>query len=304
VAPVCVVKGRGIVPGTWADDEKCQDFAKNLNRLLEAFGWSRADLARQCNYAPSVVSNILGFYRAPTELNGEAFDSAFELSGMFAAKARAIRGDSFPEAFQDFPAHEATAHDLYIYQHSVFPGLIQTEQYMRAVLSSWPNIRPDEVERRVSGRLARQEVLHREEPAPPRVWALVDEGALRRPVADAGVMYGQCMHALAVSQLPHVSLAVVPFGTRWHVGLLGACDVVEREGVPRVVNLDDLGDGRVSEEPTLVRRVALRFRALQHEALPPAASRDMIARMAEELWNGKAPTGARALSAVVTADRA
>jgi hypothetical protein len=49
----------------------------------------------------------------------------------------------------------------------------------------------------------------------------VDEAALRRPVADATIMYEQCLHALELSRLPHVSLAVVPYADRWHVGLLG-----------------------------------------------------------------------------------
>lgn len=154
------------------------------------------------------------------------------------------------------------------------------------------------------GRLARQEILFREDPSPPRVWALVDEAALRRPVADAAVMYEQCRHALEVSRLPHVSLAVVPYADRWHVGLLGACQIAEWDGIPRVVNLDDLADGRVSEDPTMVRKVALRFRALQYEALPGGDSRKVIARVAEELWNGTAATGARARIAAATAETA
>jgi hypothetical protein len=81
-------------------------------------------------------------------------------------------------------------------------------------------------------------------------------------------MYEQCMYALEVSQLPHVSLAVIPYRERWHVGLLGAFTVVERDGMPRIVNLEDIADGGPSEDPAAVRRVALRFRALQHEALP------------------------------------
>ena len=108
------------------------------------------------------------------------------------------------------------------------------------------------------------------------------------------------MHALEVSRLPHVSLAVVPYAAGGHIGLLGACTIIERDGMPRIVNLEDIADGRVSEDPAIVKRVALRFRALQHEALPGGDSRDMIARMAEELWNGTAPTGARALTAVPT----
>jgi hypothetical protein len=272
--------------------------------MLDAFGWKKADLARESKYSASLVSEIMAFKRWPAVQHGEAFDRAVGLDDVFAAKARAIRADAYPDAFKDFPAHEAAAHDLSIYEHSVFPGLIQTERYARAVLSAWPNITADEVERRVRGRLARQDVLTREEPQPPRLWALVDEAALRRPVAGPEVMYEQCMHALEVSLLPHVSLAVVPFAARWHVGLLGAFTVVERDGMPRIVNKEDIADGGASEEPATVRKVALRFRALQHESLPGGDSRDMIARMAEELWRGTAPTGARARTAVVTAGSA
>lgn len=169
--------------GTPFDDERCQSFVKNLDKMLDAFGWKKADLARESNYSASLISEIMAFKRWPAVQHGEAFDRAFGLDDVFAAKARAIRADGYPDAFRDFPAHEATAHDLYLYQHSVFPGLIQTERYARAVLSAWPNITADEVERRVTGRLMRQEVLTRLEPQPPRLWALVDEAALRRPVA-------------------------------------------------------------------------------------------------------------------------
>src|ERR1017187_4611762 len=251
--------------------------------MLDTLGWKKANLARESRYSASLISEIMAFKRRTAVQHGEAFDRAFGLDDVLAAKGGAIRADAYSDAFKDFPAHEATAHDLYLYQHSVFPGLIQTDRYMRAVLSAWPNITADEVERRVAGRLTRQEVLTRGEPQPPRLWALVDEAALRRPVAAPGVMYEQCMHALEVSRLPHVSLAVVPYAARWHVGLLGACHIVEQDGTPRIVNVEDIADGRVSEDPAIVRRVALRFRALQHEALPGWDSRDMIARMAEEL---------------------
>jgi hypothetical protein len=289
------------VSGPYADDEKCRDFAENMEMLLSGFGWSRADLAGRCNYSVSVVQNILGFQRAPTVDHGEAFDKAFKLKNVFAAKARVIRGESFPEAFQDFPEHEAAAHDLYIYEHSVFPGLVQTERYMRAVFGTLPNMTKDEIDRRVADRAMRQAALRREEPAPPRLWALVDEAALRRPVADADVMHEQCMHALEVSRLPTVQLAVLPYSAGGHIGLSGACTIVERDGVARIVNIDDLADGRVSEDPVIVKRVALRFRLLQHEALPSTASRDMIKRIDEELWIGSAPNGARALTARPTA---
>jgi hypothetical protein len=188
--------------------------------------------------------------------------------------------------YRNFPAHEATAHDLYVYEHSFFPGLIQTERYARAVLAKWPNITADEIDQRVAARLTRQEVVRRVDPRPPRVWALVDEAVLRRPVANPEVMYEQCVHAVEVSRLPHVSLAVIPYDAGGHIGLLGACTIVERDGIPRAMYLDDLVDGRVLEDAALVRQAAVRFRALQHEALPGGGSQDLIERLAKELWKG------------------
>jgi hypothetical protein len=288
--------------GPFAGDEKCQEFAADLKRMMDLAGWGRDELAAQCQFSTSVINNIMGFQRAPTTEHGMAIDRAFGLKNMFRAKARAIRGESYPETFVDFPEHEATADDLFIWDHSVFPGVIQTPRYGRAVFATLPNITADEIERRVAGRLARQEaVLGENGKHRPRVWALMDEAALRRPVAAAEVMYEQCLRAVEVSRLPHVSLAVVPYAAGGHIGLSGACTIIERDGQLCMVFLDDLADGHVSEDPAIIRRVARTFRSLQHEALPGGASRDMIKRVAEERWTETAPDGARALTALPTA---
>ena len=200
------------MPGHFAGDGKCQEFVANLKRMRELFKWSQEDLGLRAHVSKGTVAMTESFQRAPQVDHGMAYDAAFGLKDMFTRSAREIQGQSFPEVYQDFPALEASAHDLYVYEHSLFPGLIQTERYARAVLAKWPNIHAEDVERRVSGRLARQEEsLRREEPPPPRVWALVDEAALHRPIGDAAVMYEQLMHALEVSRLPGASLAVIPY---------------------------------------------------------------------------------------------
>ena len=293
------------MPGEWADDEGCQDFARNLEKVLEGFKWSGAELARRCNYTASVVSNILSFQRKPTVANGTAFDGAFGLTDMFAAKARAIREDeAYPEPFVDFKVREREADELCAFEHSLVPGLFQTEDYARAVLSTLAGRTPAETDRLVAGRLARQSILARAERRPPHVWAVIDEGALRRPVASAPVMHGQCMRLIEVGDLPNVSVTVVPYSAGGHTGLLGAFTIAHQQGRPSIVNVEDIVDGRVAEDQALVAEVSLRFRSLQAEAMPTTASRDMIARMAEELWRGTAPTGARALTAVTTAGNA
>ena len=295
----------GIVPGEWADDEGCKDFAANLKRMLEGYQWSRADLAGRCNYSVSVVSNILGFERKPTVPNGVAFDGAFGVTDMFATKAKAIReGEAYPEAFVDFSVRERDADELCLFEHSLFPGLFQTEDYAREVLRTKAGRSAEETERLVAGRLARQGILARADRRPPHVWAVIDEGVLRRPVAPAPAMCAQCMRLMEVGDLPNVSVTVVPYSAGGHTGLLGAFTIAHRQGRASIVNLEDFVDGRVTDDPVLVAEVWLRFRSLQAEAMPTTASRDMIARIAEELWNGTAPTGARALTAVTTAGNA
>jgi hypothetical protein len=288
-----------VVPGSWAEDEGCRDFAENLERMLQGFGWSRAELAVRCNYSVSVVQNILGFQRAPNIEHGASFDRSLGLKDVFAAKARAIRGESFPPAFRPFTEDEARATDLFIFEHSMIPGLFQTDQYALATLARHPNTNEATVRERVAGRLARQQILTRDEPAPPRVWALLDEAALRRDVGDAAIMRDQLMRLLELWDMPNVTIQVIP-GMEVHVGLLGAFTIAEWPGQAGIVNVEDITDGRVRDEPAKVDQVRLTFRAMQTEALHVRASRDLIARMAEEVWNGSAPTGARALTAAPT----
>jgi hypothetical protein len=263
--------------GSPSDDKGCRDFVANLARMLQAYKWKQADLARESKYSASVISELMSFKRWPDIQHGQAFDAAFGL----------IRGGKeYAEAFKDFPAHEATAHHLLIHDHSVFPGVFQTEGYGRTLLSTWPNITPDEVDRKWQGRLDRQKIVHRTDPPPPRIWALIGETALRRPVAPPEAMFEQCMHAIELARLSHVSLAVVPYNSRGHFGTMGACTIVERDGIPRVVSLEDFVDGRMTEDPATVREAAVRFRSLQSEALPSGASLDLIERLATELWKG------------------
>ena len=140
-------------------------------------------------------------------------------------------------------------------------------------------------------------------PRPPRVWALLDEAALHRRVGDAAIMYEQLMHLLEISRQRSVSVQVLP-GMEAHVGLQGAFTIAEKRGQATIVNVEDIADGRVSDDPVTVDEVTLRFKSLQTGALSVRASQDLIAMRAEERWKGSSPTGARALTAPVTVDNA
>ena len=141
----------------------------------------------------------------------------------------------------------------------------------------------------VAARLARQAILTRDDPPPPLLWALIDEGVLYRPVAPVEVMHDQLMDLVRMSRLPNVTIQVMPYSAGGHTGLLGAFVIADIDSSLGIVYVEDIADGRVFEDPGAVSRVTLRYKSLQSEALPKGASRDLIARVAEERWKATAP---------------
>jgi transcriptional regulator with XRE-family HTH domain len=264
-------------------------FADELKAAREQRGWSQADLAEQIPYSLSTISMVEALHRVPTRELATHLDKAFGTPGTFARLEARLRDLPFPASFRPFAAYEAEATALYVFEHSLVPGLLQTPQYARAVLATRPNTAEDEIDNLVAARLARQDVLTRDEPPSPLLWALIDEGALHRPVAPAEVMHDQLMFLVQVSRRPNVTVQVLPYSAGGHTGLLGAFTIADLGGNPGMVNVEDITDGRVFEDPSMVSRVTLRYKSLQSEALPKGASRELIARVAEERWTGSAP---------------
>ena len=157
------------------------------------------------------------------------------------------------------------------------------------MLATRPNTTEDEIDNLVAARLARQAILTRDDPPAPLLWALIDEGVLYRPVAPAEVMHDQLMHLAGMSRRPNITIQVLPYSAGGHTGLLGAFVIADLDGSPGIVYVEDIADGRVFEDPGTVSRVTLRYKSLQSEALPKGASRELIARVAEERWKGTAP---------------
>jgi transcriptional regulator with XRE-family HTH domain len=243
-------------------------FADEMKAAREQRGWSQADLADQIPYSLSTISMVEALHRVPTRDLAGHLDKAFGTPGTFAQMEGRLRDLPFPASFRPFAAYEAEATALYVFEHSLVPGLLQTPGYARAVLATRPNTAEDEIDNLVAARLARQEVLIREDPPPPLLWALIDEGVLYRPVASAEVMHDQLMHLVEMSRRPNITIQVLPYSAGGHTGLLGAFTVADLDGNPGTVNVEDITDGRVFEDPGMVSRVTLRYKSLQSEALP------------------------------------
>jgi len=264
-------------------------FADEMKAAREQRGWSQADLADQIPYSLSTISMVEALHRVPTRDLAGHLDKTFDTPGTFTRLEARLRDLPFPASFRPFAAYEAEATALYVFEHSLVPGLLQTSEYARAVMATRPNTAEDEIDNLVIARLARQSVLTRDDPPAPLLWALIDEGVLHRPVAPAEVVHDQLLHLVAVSRRPNVTVQVVPYSAGGHTGLLGAFTIADLGGSPGTVNVEDITDGRVFEDPGMVSRVTLRYKSLQSEALPKGASRELIARVAEEQWKGTAP---------------
>jgi transcriptional regulator with XRE-family HTH domain len=268
-----------------------------MRAMREARGWSQAELARQASYSGALIGMVETYQRAPTQELARALDRAFAspgysedsesggwTPGTFGRLWVKLRTVSFPTAFRPFAEREAEATALRTFEHSLVPGLLQTQDYARAVLATKPGASDADIEADVAERIARQWILTREDPAPPRLWVLVDEGILYRPVAPDAVMREQLEHLIAMSKLPTVTIQMVPYAAGGHSGLLGAFIVADLPTSQSIVFLEDVSGGRVAEDAAAVADVALRFDALRSDALPKAASRDLIAKAASERW--------------------
>jgi hypothetical protein len=162
----------------------------------------------------------------------------------------------------------------------VVPGLLQTEAYARAILSTRMGATAEELDEAVAARMERQRILDREHP--PELWVILDEAVLRRPVGGADVMRGQLARLAEAARRPHIAIQVIPFGAGAHEGLRGGAFVVaDFDGAATVAYQDAASSGHIIEDATDVEALAVTWDTLRLDALPRAASVDLITSSAE-----------------------
>jgi len=193
--------------------------------------------------------------------------------------------DVMPDWFAAYLSLEQAALQVRAYENEFVHGLLQTEEYARALLGAGnPHAPTEATERRVALRMRRQELLTRE--APPRVWVVMDETVLRWPVGGAAVMRAQVDHLIEVNRLPHVTLQIMPFANGPHPAMRAGAfhlfrfraaelpDVVYLNGLVGAVYLDKSDDVVVYRE-ALDRLGAQAAPARKTEALLGAIRKEL-----------------------------
>jgi transcriptional regulator with XRE-family HTH domain len=191
--------------------------------------------------------------------------------------------DILPDWFETYLGLESAAATIRTFEIQFVHGLFQTEDYARAVTRlGRRTASADEIERRVTLRLKRQDLLTR--PKPPRIWSVMDEAVLRRPVGGPVVMRAQFRRLIEIAKLPHVTVQVVPFARGGHAGESGSFTVLrfEERDLPDVVYIEQLTGAIYLDQRPDVEHYLEVVDELSGEALTPAATTRFIEQVARE----------------------
>jgi transcriptional regulator with XRE-family HTH domain len=261
--------------------------AKAFGRLLrfhrERAKVSQEALGRHTGYSKSQVAMIERGERRPRGNFVELADDLVGAQGALLEVAKELKASGVAAWFEDYLEEETKAAGVHWYENHLIPGLLQTEQYARAVFrSACPPLDDDELEARVSARLARAALFDRK--PTPLVTFVLEKAALTKPLGGPAVLKENLLHILDVGRLRNVEIQVMPEDRQTHAGLNGPfilLDTAERRS--QLVYVEGQG-GRyfLSEQPD-VGDVYARYGTLRAQALDPEDSAELIEQVARKL---------------------
>ncbi|MCW2915786.1 MAG: Transcriptional regulator, y4mF family [Actinomycetia bacterium] len=226
------------------------------------------------------LKQLLGVYEVPC---GEYRDKLLD----FAREARQ-RGwwhayrDVLPPRYAEYIGLEAEAAEIHNFEGLSVPGLLQTEDYAHSMFQGGlTEISESEIDRRVEVRMARQALLTKDNP--PRLWAIMDEAALRRCVGGSAVMRAQLLHIIEVAKLPRVTVQILPLSAGAHPGTAGSFAIVRfAESADPVPYIETIAGDLYLEKQDEVRTCTLAWSFLTAKAIDPQESLALIAEVAKE----------------------
>jgi hypothetical protein len=176
---------------------------------------------------------------------------------------------------------ETTAVALHVYATKAVPGLLQTEEYARAVFAMWrPLLDEETVGQRVAARLARQEIFSR---TPlPTISFVIEEFVLRRPLGGQAVMRGQLEQVLLHGHRRNVEIQVMPIAREEHAGLEGPFTLIESREGQRIAYVEAYKDSRLYTDRRSVREIEEQYGILRAQALTPRESLALVEKLLGE----------------------
>ncbi|MFF9485075.1 MULTISPECIES: helix-turn-helix domain-containing protein [unclassified Streptomyces] len=268
-----------------ADEESAavlRTVGKVIKMCREREGMTQAGLATAIRYSEEQVSSVERGRRAPAEEFLEAADRVLEAGGLIAGLKKEVERARFPKKVRDLAKLEAEAVEICAYDNSVINGLLQTEEYLRAVFGSRrPAFSEEEVDRLVTARLARQEVI--ESKQTNLSFSFVhDEAALRRRVGGRMVLRRQLERLLEIGQKRNVEVQVLPLDREDNAGLGGPFHLLRLKEGATVAHNEVQRTSRLISERKEIQILELRYGVIRAQALPPRESLAFVEKVLGE----------------------
>ncbi|MGC5009719.1 helix-turn-helix domain-containing protein [Streptosporangium sp. DT93] len=266
-----------------------------LRRAREASGMTADAAAKQLGWTPSKVTRIeRNEWRRPTvsdvtdllDVYGVTDDAVRQAMVTLArqAKERGWWEDFREELGGSLAEFETEASRIRTFEALLVPGLLQTAAYAAAVFRGGEVTDEAVVERRVQARLARQRILDR--PAPPMLWAVIDEAALTKHVGGPMVMRAQLYHLAEMAARPYVGIQVLPDAVGAHAAMVGPFTILSYTNPDDsdLVYVETGAQGDLyMESPEEVARYTLRYDHVGAAALSAADSQSYLVDLAKQM---------------------
>ncbi|MDT0380676.1 helix-turn-helix transcriptional regulator [Streptomyces sp. DSM 42041] len=244
-------------------------------------GLTQAELGAEIGYGEEMVSSVERGIRAPKPEFLDGADRVLEADG----KLSAFRGDvaeaRYPRKVRDLAKLEAEAVEIGAYGTHNIHGLLQTEEYARALFDvRRPALSADDQERFVSARMARQEIVRKQ--SAPTLTFVQEEVTLLRPIGGREVLCRQLEHILEVGRLRHVEVQVMPMDREDHAGMGGEMQILKLGDGSAVGQSETQLTSRLVSDPKQVQLLDLRYGIIRAQALSPRESLAYIEKVLGE----------------------
>ncbi|MFF8283835.1 helix-turn-helix transcriptional regulator [Streptomyces albus] len=255
--------------------------SRQIKLWREAAGMTQTELGKAIGYGEDMVSAVERCRRLPSPEFLDNADEALGAGGRLSAMKEDVREARYPKKVRDLAKLEAKAVERGAYGDHNIDGLLQTEEYARALFAQRrPVYTEEELERQVTARLSRQEMLHRS-PAPMLTF-VQEEVTLRRPIGGRMVLRRQLEHLLHVGKLRHVSLQVMPTEVEEHSGMGGRIELLKLDSGETVAQGEAQLFSRLLSDPRQVQVLEMRYGNIRSQALTPRESLAFIEKLLGE----------------------
>jgi transcriptional regulator with XRE-family HTH domain len=257
-------------------------FGAELRAHRTARGWTQVELGSKLGYSDSLVSDIERGDRTASEDFAKRCDEAFGLPGTFLRLYEDMQREAFPTWFAPVVPIEREATGITGWELGAVPGLLQTEDYARALVRARrPHDDDEAIESTVRARMERQAILTR--PKPPKVWYVVHEGVLRHVIGDREVMRDQLDKLIKAAESPGIVIQVLPYCANEHAGVEGLLYLYERTGQAAVAYSECFGGARLINDEHEVSDLTTVMGMLRAAALSPRDSAALMRQIRRDL---------------------